>query len=168
MLIELNIGFSFQLMPASISMLCTVFLSGFSKTARSHPGHREAGWHRQWTSASPVRNGSIADDFVESAAERAKAVEADIEADVGDAAIGFPKQKHRALDSPPLEIAVRRLAKGRSEGPGEMRFRDAGDFGKRRNIKRPGVGPIHRVAGAQHAAVDLFDSPAHTAMKSRS
>ena len=52
---------------------------------------------------------------MEGAAERAEAVEADVEADIGDAAIGRSQQEHRALDAPALQVAVRRLAEGVAE-----------------------------------------------------
>src|SRR5487761_74715 len=98
-------------------MLGPTFCSGFSKTARSHPGHREAGRHRQMASARAICNGRVAHDLVEGAAESAEAVEADLEADVGHAPIAFAQQEHRALDPAPLEVTMRRFAKGRSEGP---------------------------------------------------
>jgi hypothetical protein len=56
---------------------------------------------------------------------------------------------------------VRRLAERRPEGADEVRLGDAGDPGERRHGERLGVGAVHRVAGAQQAAVLLLDGAAH-------
>src|SRR5262245_47145235 len=72
----------------------------FSKTARSCPGHHEAGRHRRHVSLLPEAAWRLAEDFVEGAAERAQAAKADVEADVGDAAIRRSQQEHRAFDPP--------------------------------------------------------------------
>ena len=148
-------------------MLGTVFRSGFSKTARSHPGHREARRHWQRASLRAIGNRRRSDDFMESAAERAEAVEADLEADVGHAAIAFPKQKHCALDTASLEIAVRRLTKCRSEGSRKMGFGNTGDPGEGGNVKGTGIGAVHRVAGAKHPTIRLFQAPVHDFIKSQ-
>ena len=44
----------------------------------------------------------LADDVAERPAEGAQAGKADVEADVGDAAVGLAQQEHRALNPPPL------------------------------------------------------------------
>src|SRR2546423_4098028 len=52
----------------------------------------------------------LADDVAERPAEGAQAGKSDVEADVGDAAVGLAQQEHRALNPPPLQVTVRRLA----------------------------------------------------------
>src|SRR5918912_1243655 len=96
----------------------------FSETARSRPRLREAARHPAQVGRPPAVGGRrIADDRLERAAERAEAREADVEADVADAAVGLAQEEHRALDAPPLEVAMRRLAEGGAEGPDEVRLR---------------------------------------------
>jgi hypothetical protein len=48
----------------------------------------------------------LADDLPEGSAEGPKAGETDREADVGDGAVSLTQEKHRALDPPPLQVAV--------------------------------------------------------------
>src|SRR5438132_1820264 len=134
---------------------------GFSKTARSCPGHREAVRHGHNRAAIAVGSRRLADDRLKTAAERAQAVEAHLEANVGHASIGGTQQEHRPLDPTALEIAVWRLAKGRAKGPNEMRFRDVGDTGERRQVERLRVRPVHRIAGTEHPAVGLLLGAAH-------
>jgi hypothetical protein len=62
---------------------------------------------------------------------------------------------------------MRRLAKGRAKNPDEMRLGDAGDPRQRRDVERLGVIAVHRVAGAKHAAVGLFDGSAHAGLSVR-
>src|SRR5215212_7690220 len=99
---------------------------GFSETARSRPRHRPARRHvlgaRRGVLAVLARR--AADDLAERAAERPQAGEADVEADLGDAAVGVAQQRHRALDAPALQIAVRRLAERLAEGADEVRLGD--------------------------------------------
>src|SRR5436853_3840591 len=92
---------------------------GFSKTARSCPGHRETVRHGHDRAALAVGRRRLANDCLKTAAERAQAVEAHVEADVGHASIGGTQQEHRPLDPAALEIAVWRLAKSRAKGPNE-------------------------------------------------
>src|SRR5260370_28897159 len=101
-------------------MLGSVRGPGFSKTARSHVGHREAARHRFDLGALAIFAGRDPDDVTKCAAEGAEAVEADIEADVSDAALGFAQLEHRAFDPPALEVAMRRLAEGPSDAPYEV------------------------------------------------
>jgi len=103
-------------------------------------------------------------DVVEGAAERAKAREPDVEADVGDAAVGLAEQEHRALDPPPLQVAVGRLPEGRAKGADEVGVRDMRDLGQARDVKRLGVGAVDGVPGPQQAAVQLLDGPGHTSI----
>src|SRR6266849_4519213 len=123
-------------------MLGSVRGPGFSKTARSHVGHREAARHRFDLGALAIFAGRDADDVTKCAAEGAEAVEADIEADVGDASLGLAQLEHRALDPPALEVAVRRL-------------------GELVDVEWLRVRAIDRVPGAKHAAIELFDGAAH-------
>jgi hypothetical protein len=62
---------------------------------------------------------------------------------------------------------MRRLAESGAKDPDEMRLRDAGDPRQGRDVKRLGVIAVHRVAGAQHAAVGLFDGSAHGGLSVR-
>src|SRR5438270_4849111 len=98
---------------------------GVSKTARSprHPRrhHRPrrphlmtVGGHHRSIPHAVVRR-RLADDLPERAAEGPPAREADVEADVGDAAVGLAQQEHRAFHTPPLQVTVRRLPKDGSE-----------------------------------------------------
>ena len=105
----------------------------------------------------------LADDLAERAAEGAQAVEADVEADVGDAAVGLAQQEHRALDPPPLQVAVRRLPEDGAEAAAEVRLGDVGHRGDGANVERLGVGAVHGVAGAQQAPVQVLGFPAHRA-----
>ena len=103
----------------------------------------------------------LADDRPERPTEGPEAAEADVEADVGDASVGLAQQEHGALDPTPLEVAVRRLAEDGAEGADEMRLGDVGDRGDRRHVEMLGVGPVHGVAGPQHAPVQILDVPTH-------
>src|ERR687898_1406347 len=134
----------------------------FSKTARSGPRLGEAGRDRSEVRRAPaIRGRRLADDLGERAAEGAQAGEADVEADLSDAAVALPEQEHRALDPAPLQVAVRRLSEGGAEDPYEMRLRDVGDLRQRRDVERPRIVAVHRVARPQHAAVRLLDRAAH-------
>src|SRR3954462_4807142 len=83
---------------------------GFSETARSRPCHGKAVGDVVGDAALAVAGGRLAHDAAERAAERAEAREADVEANLGHAAVGLDEQEHRALDAAPLEVAMRRLA----------------------------------------------------------
>src|SRR5712692_3374638 len=100
---------------------------GFSKTARSCPGHREASRNGHDRSALAVGGWRLADDVAEAPAEGAETDEADVEADVRHATVGRAQQEHGALDSAALKVPVRRLAKGRAKGSDEVRLRDVRD-----------------------------------------
>src|SRR5881396_203135 len=103
----------------------------------------------------------LADDLAERPAEGPQAHEADVEADVGDAAVGFAEEEHRALYPPPLQVSVRRLSEHRAEAADEVRLGDIGHRGHGADVERQGVGAIHGVAGAQQAPVQLLGFPAH-------
>src|SRR3954451_7661768 len=133
----------------------------FSETARSRPGHAEAGRRGPDGRAPAVLAPRLADDGAGRAAECAEAGEADVEADLGDAAVRLAQEEHRALDAPALQIAVRRLAERDAKRADEVRFRHMGDAGEPAHVERLGVRPVHRVAGAQHPAVGVLHGPAH-------
>src|SRR3954463_1384161 len=80
----------------------------FSETARSRHRHREARrhGHRGRPGAVGARRG--ADDRAERPAEGPEAVEADVEADLGHAAVGLYEQEHRPLHAAALQVAMRR------------------------------------------------------------
>jgi len=133
----------------------------FSKTARSRPRHHEARRHGRHLPAQPERRRRFTHDHLKCPAERAEAVEADVEADVGDAAIRGTQQKHRALDAAALQIAVRRLAEGLAKPADEVRLRDARDLCEARDAQRLGKRPVHRIPRAQHAAIAFFSGANH-------
>ena len=105
--------------------------------------------------------GRLADDLAERPAEGPEAGEADIEADVGDAAVGLAQEEHRALDSSPLQVPVGRLPEDGAEAAAEMRFGDMRHGGHGTDIERLGVGAVHGIAGAKEAPVHVLDFPAH-------
>jgi hypothetical protein len=127
-------------------------------------GHLEAVRGLDRVVAVSVGGRRLADDGPERAAEGSEAGEPDIEADVSDTSVGLAQQKHRSLDSSPLEVAMRRLAEAGPETADEMGLRQAGHRRNRANVERLGVGAVHGVAGAQQAAIQLLDSPAHASM----
>src|SRR6266853_3278604 len=98
-------------------MLGPVLGPGFSKTARSHPGHREAGRYRKNELAIAIFGRRVTHDVRERPAESAKAPKPNIQADVRDAPLSLPQQEHRALDPPSLQVAMGRLAECGLEGP---------------------------------------------------
>src|SRR5512133_3601580 len=150
-------------MAATLVALPTI---GFSKTARSRPGHREAVRDVVGDRALAIGRGRLADDRAEGPAERPEAREADVEADVGDAAIGLHEQEHRALDPPTLQVAVRRLAESGPEGADEVRLGHVGDARESADVERPRIAAVHGVAGAQQPAVGVFGGPAHRVRRS--
>src|SRR5262245_46928155 len=103
----------------------------FSKTARlrelvrghawPHRGQLDAVRRDDGPVASAIGGRRLADDLAERPAEGPEAGESDVEADVSHAAIRFAKQEHRALDPPPLEVAVRRLPEHSPKASTEVR-----------------------------------------------
>src|SRR5260370_27340423 len=140
-------------------MLGSVRGPGFSKTARPHVGHREAARHRFDLGALAIFAGRDPDDVTKCAAEGAEAVEADIEADVGDASFGLAQLEHRALDPPALEVAVRRLAEGRAKRPYEVGLGDERNLGEGVAVQWLRVRAIDRVPGAKPAALEPLPRP---------
>src|SRR5215471_8941573 len=92
----------------------------FSKTARSRPGHGEAGGNRLDLREPAILGRRFADDVVERPAERSQAGEADVETNLGDGTARFAEQKHGALDPATLEVTVRRFAERGTEGADEV------------------------------------------------
>src|SRR2546423_3351624 len=133
----------------------------FSKTARSCPGHREAGRDGLDRPALAVDGRRLADDLLKAAAEGAQAVEANVEADVRHAAVGRPQQEHRPLDPAALKVAVWSLAEGRAKGSDEVRLRDVGDLSEGGHVEGLGVGTVHGITGAQHPSIRLLRGAAH-------
>src|SRR6266487_2928586 len=90
-----------------VLMLGRCRTGGFSKPARLHrhprrdprPHGRQLDAVRRHDRSMPraVARRGLADDLAERATEGAQAIEADIEADVGDAPFGLAQQEHRAL-----------------------------------------------------------------------
>ena len=58
---------------------------------------------------------------------------------------------------------MRCLPEDRAELADEVRRRHMGHRGDGADIERLGIGPIHRVPGAQEAPVQILDVPAHGA-----
>src|SRR5690242_8575735 len=126
----------------------------FSEIAAwSRPRHREARRYGDGLAAGAELARRLAHDLAERPAERAEAVEADVERDLGHAAVGLAQQEHRALDAAALQIAVRRLAEGRLEGADEVGLRGVRHARERGDVQRLRVLAVHRVARPQHAAV---------------
>src|SRR5215210_4860030 len=104
--------------------------------ARTHRRQLDAMRRDDRPVTQAVARRRLADDLAEGAAECAQAREADVEADVRDAAVRLAQEEHRALDAPPLEVAVRRLPEDGAEAPGEVRLRDVRDRGHGADIER--------------------------------
>ena len=142
-------------------MLRAVLGPGFSKTARSHPGHREAGRHGKNEFAIAIRGRSVTNDFCERPAESTEASETNIETDIRDTAWSLPKQEHRPFHPPALQETMRSLAKSRPKGPDEMGFGDRSDPCEVRDVERLRIRAVDRVAGPQHPAIELLDGAGH-------
>src|SRR6266852_9375801 len=142
-------------------MLGSVRALGFSKTARSGPGHDKARGGLNSLLASSVFGRRHADDIAKGPAESAKASEAGVEANVGHASVGLAQHEHRALDAPALEVAMRRLAEGRLEGPDEVGLGHARHLRKVGDVEGVRVRAVDRVACAQHSAIQLLHGAAH-------
>ncbi len=113
--------------------------------------------------ALAVARGRLANDLPECATEGPQAHEADVEANVGDAAVALAEQEHRALDPPPLKVAVGRLSEDRAEAADEVRLGDMSNRGHGADVERLGVGAVHGVAGPQQSPVQILDLLAHDA-----
>src|SRR5439155_25172190 len=84
----------------------------------------------------------------EASAEGAQRRAADGETDLGDAEIATTQQRHRALDAPRHQVAVRRLAVGEPELAAEVPGRHVRVAGERLDVQRVGVLPVDPVSNA--------------------
>ena len=109
--------------------------------ARRHP-------RRRARRVAPVGAGRHADQFGEAGAEGAQRRAADRETDLGDAEVAAAQQRHRSLDAPRHQIAVRRLAVGEAELAAEMPGRHVRAAGERLDVQRLRVLPVDPVADA--------------------
>src|SRR5215207_752779 len=98
--------------------------------------------------AGPVGARALADQLGEPRAERPQRCVADREADLGDAEVATTQQRHRALDAPRHEVAVRRLAVGAPELAAEVPGRHVRAAGERLDVQRLRVLPVDPVANA--------------------
>src|SRR5215207_2448575 len=105
----------------------------FSKTAalpraaRSRPRHHHARGHvaggaRAGSPRLAVGAWRHPDHVSERPAEGPEAREPDVQADLGHRPLGLAQQRHRSLQSAPLKVAVRRLAKRLLERADEVRL----------------------------------------------
>src|SRR5258708_38516761 len=109
-------------------MVGPVLGPGFSKPARSHAWHREAGRDGKNELAIAIFGRRIAHDIRERPAESAEASKPNIQTDIRDAPLSFPQQEHRALDPPSLQVAMGRLAERGLERPNEVGLGDIRDL----------------------------------------
>src|SRR5919106_3932958 len=107
--------------------------------ARRHPGRRA---HR----LAPVGAGRHTDQLGEASAEGPERRAADLEADLGDAEVATAQQRHRALDAPRHEVAVRRLAVREPELAAEVPGRHVHAAGEGLDVQRPRVLAVDPVA----------------------
>ena len=96
--------------------------------------------------SAPVGAGRHADQLGEAGAEGAQRRAADREADLGDAEVAAAQQRHRALDAPRHQVAVRRLAVGELELAAEVPGRHVRAAGERLDVQRLRVLPVDPVA----------------------
>src|SRR2546421_418667 len=97
--------------------------------------------------ARPVGARALPDQLGEAGAERAEGGTADGHAHVGDAQVTAAQEGLGAFDAPGHQVAVRRLAVGGAELPGEVRRGHEGGPGQRGYVQRPRVLPVDQVTG---------------------
>src|SRR5438132_973845 len=97
---------------------------------------------------APVGAGRHAGQFGEASAEGAQRRAADRETDLGDAEIAPAQQRHRALDLPRHQVAVRRFAVGEPELAAEVPGRHVRAAGERLDVQRLRVLPVDPVPDA--------------------
>src|SRR6059058_3448688 len=107
--------------------------------ARRYPGHRPGFLTR-------VRAWRNTDEFGEAGAEGAQGRTADRETDLGEAEAATTQQRHRALDAPSHQVAVRRFAVRDPELAAEMAGRHVRVAGEGLDVERLGVLPVDAVA----------------------
>src|SRR5664279_2117337 len=109
--------------------------------ARRHPRRRER-------RVAPIGPGRHTDQFGEATAEGAQRRAADRETDLGDTEVATTQQRHRALDAPRHQVALRRLAVGEPELAAEVPSRHVRAAGERLDVQRLRVLPVDPVADA--------------------
>ena len=88
----------------------------------------------------------------EAGGERADALQADAEADVGDRAVGHAQQRGGALEPAGQQVLVRRLAERAAELAAEVRAREAGGAGHVVDVERLEEARVGEVASAEQVA----------------
>src|ERR671930_672929 len=111
------------------------------RDARRHPRHRGS-------RLAAVGARRYTDQLGEASAEGAQGGAADLEADLGDAEVATAQQRHRSLDAPRHEVAVRRFAVGEPELAAEVPGRHVRVAGERLDVQRLRVLPVDPVADA--------------------
>src|SRR4051812_35380715 len=109
--------------------------------ARRHPRHRARGLFA-------IDAGRHADKLREARAERAQRRAANLEADLRDAELATPQQRHRSFDAPRHQVRVRRLAIGEAELTAQVPRRHVRAARERLDVKRLRVLAVHPVADA--------------------
>jgi hypothetical protein len=98
---------------------------------------------------------------VERPAEGAQAGEADIEADVGHAAVGGTQEEHRPFDTAALQVAMRRFAERRMKRATEVRLGHLRNPREARDVEWLPKVAVHRVPSAEHPTIALFHDSSH-------
>ena len=121
-------------------------------------GADDAGGHaaelvRRGLLARPERARALAGDVAEGAPERAEALPARLEGDLGDGQVGVAEQRRRPLDAPREQVAVRRDAEGllersREVGLGDVRSRAPAAGPASPRARRRPSGPSRAAGGA--------------------
>ena len=111
------------------------------RDARRHARHRARG-------LAPICARRHPDELGEASAEGAERRAANLETDLGDRQVALTKQRHRPLDPPRHQVAVRRLAVGAPEPAAEVPGRHVRVAGERVDVERLRILPVDPVAGA--------------------
>lgn len=120
-------------------------------------GPQQAGGHAVRLVCRRLRAGAdraraLAGDVAKDAPERAQALPAGVEGDLGDGPIGVAQQRRRPLDAPRQQVAVRRDAESLLERSGEVRRGHAADARQASHGPVLVRGGVHPVLRAQQAA----------------
>src|ERR1700761_7583127 len=139
-----------------MSMATTLATAGalrFSISDRPRHPSGDAGGHAaggaRLLAAVPARRHP--DQFGEAGAEGAERGAADLEADLGDAEVAAPQQRHRPLDPARHQVAVGGLAEGLAELAAEVAGRHMRPRGERLDVQRLRVLAVDPVAHAPQA-----------------
>jgi len=98
---------------------------------------------------------ALAGDVVEGATEGAEALPARVERDLGDGHVRVAQQRHRALDAPREQVAVRGQPERLLERAREVRLGDAAHAGQAPDRPLLVRGRVHAVLRAQQTAQEL-------------